>query len=1157
MAATKQELQLCMFTNTITTTEGIYGCSFAKVSVEKEKTTYLPFAELKSVGSNRDFDNLPDRYRRLDNFLICTDANGEIHGYFTTYRDDLIALLRPILQNAVVQNSDSPEVTSIEEAVKAYDSKDFKKAFMILSSKDVCDLPNACAYLGLMYTRGEGVPKDTDKGSMLFEKAANGGQESCMYIVAQECALGFNRSQDLKKATEWAEKCGQLAELEKFVFGYVNDYVKEKNYDKAIPLLKWISECGGSNAKSADAIIQQIEKQSSEEAVSSTDSNAEVAENSAKMASPAPAADAAPADDKKPDADEKPVPPEGQEANEPVSVPSAENATDNGKTGRNFVMSFGRMKNGEKIILRGKDIEDIANSYIEYKFFRNMDLTPQNVDDFFKYVCYDTETKKFIKKEGKSSKTVNLFGNEINPYFPPVHFNKKFFSYERDIFSSVTKYLLGQTQAIHLGKDTISIDGMRNKFAGDSTGIIWADEEHTTELYELMYLGVGAGIIAPLKEITLRTGIKVVEIDLTHAQAKEIEPCVSIETRETFPERFEGYKEEKFIIRGKDIEDDDLGYLSFKNMDLTPQNVDDLFKFLSYNHLTKKLYKKEDHRGTEVDLFENEINPDFPPVFFSSGIFIDEDYFPKAIKYLFGQLQAIHLGKTATSIDGMRAKFMGDPTGYVWADEAHTKELYELMYLGVGTGLIAPLREVTLKSGKQVVAVDLKHAKAKEIQPCVSNETMARYSDIFYDLTPENVDSVFWRVKNYYFSKNFSRSIEPSRCEVNVFEKGNNKDYPPIKLPVNDLRNDLTLKVVKFLFGQLLAIHLGQTLTSIDAMRVKFASGDNGVYWADEEHTKELYELMYLGVGTGLIAPLEEMTLANGQHTFGVDLTNAKAKGIIPCVSCKTESKYGNDKGAEDSAKVTSPAPAVDAAPADDKKPDADEKPMPSEEQKANESVSVPSAENVTDNGKTSRDFVMSFRKLEKGEKFIIKGKIWEDLGYRAFQFMDLTPQNVDDLFNYVRFNFILDRFMNEADDSSEKVNIFGDVVNPKYPPVFFIYGLINVDDKGFENVKYLFGQLQAIHDGDPAAAIDTLRAKFIGGPEGIVWADEAHTKELYELMYLGVGAGLIAPLKEVTMDDGTKTNAVDLTHAKAKEISPCISKESFEIYKRIFDKNN
>jgi len=159
-------------------------------------------------------------------------------------------------------------------------------------------------------------------------------------------------------------------------------------------------------------------------------------------------------------------------------------------------------------------------------------------------------------------------------------------------------------------------------------------------------------------------------------------------------------------------------------------NVDRLYRWICYSFYLRRIIRKNDNIAREVNIFGNTLNEKYPPVYFAEESLVRDDI-PEAVKYLFGQLQPIHLGKPAAPIDAMRDKFMGDPTGIVWADEAHTKELYELMYLGVGTGLIAPLKEITLRTGEHAVGVDLTHAKAKEIYPCVSKETRARYSDIF------------------------------------------------------------------------------------------------------------------------------------------------------------------------------------------------------------------------------------------------------------------------------------------------------------------------------------------------------------------------------------------------------------------------------------------
>lgn len=181
------------------------------------------------------------------------------------------------------------------------------------------------------------------------------------------------------------------------------------------------------------------------------------------------------------------------------------------------------------------------------------------------------------------------------------------------------------------------------------------------------------------------------------------------------------------------------------------------------------------------------------------------------------------------------------------------------------------------------------------------------------------------------------------------------------------------------------------------------------------------------------------------------------------------------------------------------------------------------------------------------------KEKKMEDYKFEDFQYMDLTPENVDIM--YQRMKYVITERRNAIEEdgvTAIKVNIFGNVVNEKYPPVYFPRYCMD-DEINKESIIFLFGQTQPIHLGKPAAPIDAMRDKFMGGPNGIVWADEAHTKELYELMYLGVGTGLIAPLKEITLRTGERAVGVDLTHAKAKEIYTCVSKETRERYSDIF----
>ena len=69
------------------------------------------------------------------------------------------------------------EESLMQEAIKAYDVKDF------MSAKNICESlsdsnTNAMVNLGSMYVKGFGMPKNIHKAYELFDKAASHGHET-------------------------------------------------------------------------------------------------------------------------------------------------------------------------------------------------------------------------------------------------------------------------------------------------------------------------------------------------------------------------------------------------------------------------------------------------------------------------------------------------------------------------------------------------------------------------------------------------------------------------------------------------------------------------------------------------------------------------------------------------------------------------------------------------------------------------------------------------------------------------------------------------------------------------------------------------------------------------------------------------------------------
>jgi len=89
------------------------------------------------------------------------------------------------------------------EALAAYKSKDFDKAYAIWIEEAKLKNDQAMANLGLMYLKGEGVEKDFSKAKEWFEKASSYDNDSANFNLALMYQTKIGVEEDLEKAKDY------------------------------------------------------------------------------------------------------------------------------------------------------------------------------------------------------------------------------------------------------------------------------------------------------------------------------------------------------------------------------------------------------------------------------------------------------------------------------------------------------------------------------------------------------------------------------------------------------------------------------------------------------------------------------------------------------------------------------------------------------------------------------------------------------------------------------------------------------------------------------------------------------------------------------------------------------------------------------------------
>jgi TPR repeat protein len=98
---------------------------------------------------------------------------------------------------------------SLEDAVQAYLRGEFSKAATLLRPIAEQGDPQAQTYMGLLYERGKGVPKDYAESVKWYRLAAEKGKADAQNYLGDMYRKGNGVTQDYGQAAVWYEKAAQ------------------------------------------------------------------------------------------------------------------------------------------------------------------------------------------------------------------------------------------------------------------------------------------------------------------------------------------------------------------------------------------------------------------------------------------------------------------------------------------------------------------------------------------------------------------------------------------------------------------------------------------------------------------------------------------------------------------------------------------------------------------------------------------------------------------------------------------------------------------------------------------------------------------------------------------------------------------------------------
>lgn len=137
--------------------------------------------------------------------------------------------------------------------------EEYMDAFSILSRFSRDGDPDAMYFLGLMYARGQGVPKDYDAAASWFVRAHERHHAGATYFLGKMHATGVGLSKDSNKAMAYFAECSDVDARAQYEIGllYFNDDQIKHDYQKSA---EWMEKAASNGHTEAQFMLGQFYK---------------------------------------------------------------------------------------------------------------------------------------------------------------------------------------------------------------------------------------------------------------------------------------------------------------------------------------------------------------------------------------------------------------------------------------------------------------------------------------------------------------------------------------------------------------------------------------------------------------------------------------------------------------------------------------------------------------------------------------------------------------------------------------------------------------------------------------------------------------------------------------------------------------------------------
>ncbi|MFH0709714.1 MAG: NifU family protein [Pseudomonadota bacterium] len=156
------------------------------------------------------------------------------------------------------------EETLMQQAIKAYDAKDFMSAKAIWESLGDSNT-NAMVNLGTMYVKGFGMPKNIHKAYELFERAASLGHETAAFYLGgmYENGIGVtaNLEESIRHYTVAAEANMATAQLKLGIL---------LRNDDVLNSMKWMIKAAHAGEAQAHSLLTYVSNQNEDNDINVT-----------------------------------------------------------------------------------------------------------------------------------------------------------------------------------------------------------------------------------------------------------------------------------------------------------------------------------------------------------------------------------------------------------------------------------------------------------------------------------------------------------------------------------------------------------------------------------------------------------------------------------------------------------------------------------------------------------------------------------------------------------------------------------------------------------------------------------------------------------------------------------------------------------------------